>query len=110
VLLGFRISPTIVEVHKWKYPRNLRVQTSDAVEGDFTKEYEYARQYGMIVVGDVHSHINEDPIMSPTDFVNHRKNNFCVSGIISVNKKIIDVAFWELHSPLPATLQYIKRG
>lgn len=110
MLLGYRISPTVVEVHKWKHPK-LQTSTPSEVsphKESFVRCINYARQHGMIVVGDIHSHINQDVVMSPQDFKDHYDKNYCITGILSINKNNVTIAFWELNSPLPATVQYLK--
>lgn len=110
MLLGYRVSPTLVEVHKWVYPE-LATKTPgniETVKGAVEAAHARAKALGMVVVGDIHSHIDDDTAMSPTDFKDHRRHNHCITGILSVNKHKIKLAFWELDSPLPASVQYIK--
>ena len=110
ILLGYRIAPALVEVHKWIYPK-LSIKTPDNLEtvvGEVEATHEVARELGMVVVGDIHSHPDDDIAMSPTDFKDHRKHNHCITGILSVNKNKTKLAFWEIDSPLPASVQYIK--
>jgi len=111
VLVGYRISPTVVEIHKWRYPK-LAVKTPDAIQttpGALVTIVEFAKEHGMVIVGDIHSHIDEDSAMSRTDFLDHKKHNHCITGILGTIRKTSQVSFWEIDSPLKASLQYIKR-
>lgn len=111
VLLGYRISPTLVEIHKWCYPE-LGVKTPGNIEtakGAIEQVQQLAKELGMVVIGDIHSHINDDVAMSRTDFIDHKKQQHCITGILSVNKHKISLAFWEIDSPLPASIKYITK-
>jgi len=110
MLLGYRISPSLVEVHRWIYPE-LATKTPgniETVRGAVETVHARAREWGMVVIGDIHSHPDDDTVMSHCDFQDHRRHNHCVTGILSVNKNQTRLAFWEKDSPLPASVQYIK--
>lgn len=108
LLIGTRISPTLVKVEHIKYPK-LEVSTPREVTVDSDSYFEIeenAKLNQFNVLGGIHSHPNYTPEMSQTDLKNHKDNSFSISGIVGIigNKTII--RFWQVGSSLPATIEY----
>lgn len=68
---------------------------------------ELAAAQGLHVVGDIHSHPNDAPVMSATDYSDHKINGNRISGIVEVTNRRTRVVFWQDGSPLPCTHEYL---
>lgn len=110
ILIGKRVAPNLVRVEEFFYPK-LEVQTANEVvvdEDSYQLADQCAKNDGLIILGGIHSHIEYPSVLSKTDLLSHKNNNDKISGIVSVINKKTHVSFWELSSPLPCTIQYIK--
>lgn len=110
VLVGFRASPTLVQIEYFKYPA-LEKQTPDEViidDHSYGVIEEDAKAYGFQVVGTIHSHPNWTQEMSKCDWEVHKQNGYHITGIVSVLSKKTFVTFWEAGSPLPCSIRYYK--
>jgi proteasome lid subunit RPN8/RPN11 len=109
MLIGYRISPTVVLVDHFKYPK-LDTSTPEEVIANWQSYVDIedmAKQDGMVVVGDIHSHPEDDTAMSKSDYKDHKINNRSITGIVGVINKKPFIQFWEVSSPLPCTLEYV---
>jgi proteasome lid subunit RPN8/RPN11 len=107
-LIGLKVAPNLVEVHKFKYPK-LKYATVDAVEVD-PDVYEYwdekAKDDGLVVLGGIHSHVNWTQEMSHQDHTNHKANCEKISGIVGVIGGKAWINFWVVDSSLPCKVEY----
>ena len=114
LLVGQRISPQVVGVAYLYYPKTTPIR--DGVEVDMTvREYQELcevlkdRQPGLRVLGNIHSHPDDSPIMSEEDAANHRACGDAVTGILTVRTKgRSSVEFWQSKDCLPLKLEYYK--
>jgi proteasome lid subunit RPN8/RPN11 len=73
---------------------------------EFNRVKQLAIEQGHLIVGDIHSHPNEDPIMSPSDFRACVEDNLRVCAIVGVHGRRTKVLFWLAGSPLPCEVEY----
>jgi proteasome lid subunit RPN8/RPN11 len=108
-LLGQIISPELVEVYKFVYPKKYNIQTHERVQWTI-EEYDelkrYAESKNLKVIGDIHSHPNWDAVMSPSDYRACLVDGLVVCGIVSVYGKKTRVRFWTPTSALPCEITY----
>ena len=109
-LLGKRISPNLIEVYDFFYPKfEIQNATTIVVDDDnYAFVEQCAKKDGNIVLGSLHSHLNYSPVMSKTDQTSHKDNNDKVSGIVSVVGRKTFFEFWELNSSLPVKVKFFK--
>lgn len=107
-LVGKRVSGNLIEVYQFKYPEAETATASEFVADDHSWGMieEFAKADGYTVLGNIHSHINWPPILSPTDHAMQVENNHRVTGICSVFGNKTMVSFWTTDTSLPCKLQY----
>lgn len=108
-LIGTRISPTLVEIVKFKYP-SLTVSTPTLVIVDIDDECnieDEAKLNNWTILGSIHSHPNYITAMSGCDVETLRKSSHSISGIVGIINNRTFVNFWTKDSPLAATIQYV---
>jgi hypothetical protein len=108
-LLGLRISPNLLEVHRFKYPK-LMDSTAEGVwvsEEEYTLSEETAKDDGLLLLGGIHSHLDWTQEMSHQDYHNHRQNGEKVTGIVGIVGDKIFTSFWVIESSLPCKLEYL---
>ena len=108
-LIGEIVSPTLVVVDKFAYPKRYEVQTPANVGWfgeDFIALKNRVEQAGKRIVGDIHSHPEWDAVMSPDDHRGAIIDALRVCGICSVYGGKTRVRFWVPESSLPCELIY----
>jgi len=101
---------TRIDVVRFIYPPLEKSDGMQVIIGDaeIRKIEEAARRKNLRVVGAIHSHPNDTPIMSEQDFSAHIAYGDAITGIVSVFKKRTRVMFWSMGSPLPCNLEYYQ--
>jgi len=108
MLLGRRISPSLIEVDFFKYPK-LERSTPSEVWADmysFGLIEEDAKDDGLHIVADIHSHVNYPPVLSPCDYSDLKGSKCTLSGVVSVIGGRTWVNFWERDKSLPVSIVY----
>lgn len=109
-LVGKVVNPELTIVDKVCYTNNYASQTETEVQwylADYNKIREDAEGKGLRVIGDLHSHPNWWPILSPKDLKSHIADGNRVSGVCSVIKGKTHVFFWIQESSLPCVIEYV---
>jgi proteasome lid subunit RPN8/RPN11 len=109
-LLGVITSVNEVRVTDVVYPYWYDTQTSEEVgwtADEFKQLKERAIAEHKMVVGDIHSHPNYDPVMSGQDYRAAILDSLLVCGICSVRKNKTKVIFWTPTSSLPCEVTYL---
>lgn len=109
-LLGKRISPHIIEVEKFFYPK-LTVSKPGELFVDkksFNQICFIAKEKGLKLIADLHSHPEYIPILSYRDFQDLKEGTCVISGIVGILGKKVFVNFWEKGSSLPCRIEYIN--
>lgn len=108
-LLGDILSPEMVQVTHFCYPKEYDTQTSKNV-GWSSEEYyklkDKASNKGLKIVGDIHSHPDWDAVMSPDDYKSCFLDSLSVCGICSIYGNKTRVRFWTPTSSLPCEIIY----
>lgn len=107
-LLG-RVTAHTVTIDAFIYPLLEESTPGAIIVGTAETEavYAAASEFGIQVVGDIHSHPNYVPVMSATDYADHKHFGNAVSGIVEVTNRRTRALFWQIGSALPCTLEYI---
>jgi proteasome lid subunit RPN8/RPN11 len=108
-LVGKVVSPELVVIESFEYTKVYGDQTEGAVswfKEDYEKVKKHAEERGLAVVGDIHSHPNYWPVMSPDDHKNTIKDCHRVCGIYATMGKKSATCFWIADSALPAKIEY----
>jgi proteasome lid subunit RPN8/RPN11 len=108
-LLGDVHYPNHINVTSIEHAREYAEQTKGCVQPsgeEFDRVKKLAQFQGHRLVGDIHSHPNEDPIMSPSDYRAAVIDGLPVIGIVGVRKRKTQVVFWIAGSPLPCDIDY----
>jgi proteasome lid subunit RPN8/RPN11 len=108
-LVGDVHYPNHINVTSIEHPRGYHQQTKCNVQvsgEEFDRIKALAQYQGHRIVGDIHSHPNEEPIMSPRDYQAAIIDGLHVVGIVSVIKRKTKVLFWLSGSPLPCEVSY----
>lgn len=107
-LLGKQVHNGLIEVHDFYYPE-LDVSTPGEVTTVSFDIDSYAKQKSLQMVGDIHSHPNGLPVMSPSDHCDHHKNGNKITAILEVPQNGRSrLVIWRGHTPLPCSIQFIK--
>jgi len=111
MLFGTRISPSIVDILSFQYPK-VEAATYNSFKADKTSYNDLlawgTTTQGWSFIGDLHSHPREDPAPSRADIKNHRCNHLMISGVVGIIGEVDIVQFWEACSPVPCTIKYVK--
>lgn len=108
-LVGDVYYPNQINVTSIEHAREYNIQTKDGVQPtgeEFDRVKSLAAYQGHRIVGDIHSHPNEDPIMSPRDYQACIEDGLHVAGIVGVRGRKTKVLFWLAGSPLPCEVEY----
>jgi proteasome lid subunit RPN8/RPN11 len=108
-LLGNIVSPNLVVVTDFVYPKEYKAQTKTGVcwtGEEFSALKMRADFEGKNIVGDIHSHPNWFPIKSEPDHTAQIADQLRVCGICSVYGKKTYVRFWLAESSLPMEIIY----
>jgi proteasome lid subunit RPN8/RPN11 len=109
-LLGNVISVNTIEITDFCYPESYYIQTGNNVQWS-AEEYaalkEKAAANNKVIIGDIHSHPNYEPIMSPQDYKAAILDSLSVCAICSVYGRKTRVKFWTPQSSLPCDIIYI---
>lgn len=73
---------------------------------EFDRIKQLAIEQGHLIIGDIHSHPDEDPIMSPSDYRACLEDNMRICAIVGVRKRRTKVFFWQAGSPLPCEVEH----
>jgi proteasome lid subunit RPN8/RPN11 len=102
-------NPHHIHVTSIEHAREYEIQTPCNVQPT-GEEYDRVRKLavsqGHRIVGDIHSHPNWDPIMSPPDYQSAIEDGCHVCAIVGVRKKRTKVLFWLMGSALPCEVVY----
>lgn len=109
-LIGRVISSDITAIEKIAHVNGYELQTTSEVCW-FTEDVDAAKkdaeERGLKIVGDIHSHPNWWPVLSPCDHKNHLKEGQRISGICSVMNGKTKVYFWLAETSLPCEIVYV---
>lgn len=108
-LVGKVVSPKLVVITRFVYPV-LEESTPAGVRPDYgswKKIKEEAEAQGLLIVGDIHSHPNWWPVLSPTDHEKHIVEGNRLSGVCAVMNNRTKVYFWVAESSLPCKINYL---
>ena len=108
-LLGDVYHNNHINITSIEHAREYDIQTKGAVAptgAEFDRVKQLAIAQGHLIVGDIHSHPNEDPIMSPSDYRACIEDNLRICAIVSVQGRRTNVKFWLSGSPLPCEVEY----
>lgn len=109
-LIGEVKYPDTYIVHGVEHPREYEVQTPFNVQPTADEYYrvkQYAFESNLRIIGDIHSHPNGEPIMSPPDYEACVADGLQICGIVSVGAdRRTKVIFWLVNSALPCEVSY----
>lgn len=108
-LLGNVISPELVEVTDFVYPKEYDQQTTTHVQwtaDEYEKLKQRAEREGKKIVADIHTHPQWDAVMSPSDYKACLLDGLVICGIVSVYGKKTRVRFWTPTSALTCEIIY----
>jgi proteasome lid subunit RPN8/RPN11 len=108
--IGKIVSPEVVEITEFIYPKEYAIQTTGCVQWtneEFDAVKQRAEYLNLRVVGDIHSHPKWDAVMSPQDYKACLVDGLIICAIVSVHGKKTRVRFWTPTSSLPCTVVYI---
>ena len=107
-LIGTRISPTLIQIERFRYPK-LTMSTPALVVADVDSEVEIediAKLNNYTIVGSLHSHPNYITPMSDCDLSTLKNSSHTVSGVLGIIGDKTFITFWCRDTPLPATIQF----
>lgn len=110
-LVGKVINPELTVVENICYTNNYASQTPTEVQwylADYNKIKERAEEKGKRIVGDIHSHPNWWPVLSPDDLESHITEGHRISGVCSVTNGKTHIFFWIQESSLPCIIEYAE--
>ena len=108
-LIGDVYYPNHINITSIVHAREYAEQTKGCVQPtgeEYDRVKKLSQFQGHRIVGDIHSHPNEDPIMSPRDYEATIVDGLYVCGIVGVRGKRTKVLFWLAASPLPCDIDY----
>lgn len=108
-LIGKVISPELVVVERFVYPKEYATQTTEEVQwwlDDYNLLKQSAEKENLRIIGDIHSHPSWDAVMSFQDYQAHIEDGHRICGLCSVNNKKTRVRFWIAESSLPCEIVY----
>jgi proteasome lid subunit RPN8/RPN11 len=108
-LIGEVHYPNKYIVTSVEHAREYDIQTEGAVapSGDeWLRVNRKADEQGRRIIGDIHSHPNEDAVMSPPDYEACVTDGMHLCGIVSVRGRKTKVRFWHVNSALPCEVSY----
>lgn len=108
-LIGKVISPELVVIEEFAYPKTYAAQTTGEVswyQVEFDEVKRSAEERGFRVVGDLHSHPSWDAVMSASDYKSLIEDGHRVCGLCSINGRRTRVRFWIAESALPLDIVY----
>jgi len=109
-LIGVVTSPELTIVRAFAYARQYEKQETGTVSWtneEFERVKKSAEKGGMVVVGDIHSHPNYWPVLSPHDHAMHIVAQHRVSGVYAFMERKSTVCFWSHDSALPMGIEYV---
>lgn len=110
-LIGKVVSPTLVVVDQFVYPKNYKIQTIDNVlwnDEEYGALATKTQERGLSIVGSIHSHINCLPLLSETDHKACVTGQLRIIGVCSVINNKTKVCFWTADSSLTCDLVYAE--
>ncbi len=108
-LIGEVHSPHHISVELIDHAREYAEQSKCRVQPtgeDYRRVKLRAENRGKRIVGDIHSHPDGDPIMSPDDHEAAIIDGMHISGIVGVHGRRTKVLFWLAGSSLPCEVSY----
>jgi len=110
-LLGSEPSTNSFKVDEFLYPKEYAIQKTNCAQwsdDDVDEANKRAKQLNKKIIGSIHSHPSYHPIMSPTDYKEHKKVGHRVLGICGTNPKDRKTVpyFWIADSALPCKIVY----
>lgn len=110
-LVGKVVTPTLVVVDSFEYTKDYGTQTETTIAWT-TPEYDRvvkdADHRAMKVVGDIHSHPQDEAVLSGADHSALVVDGFRISGICATSGRKTRVKFWVAESSLPCKVKYAK--
>lgn len=110
-LVGKVLSPTYVIVDSFEYTRDYGTQNTYSVAWK-TPEYDRvvkdADRRAMRVVGDIHSHPEDEAVLSAKDHDGLVTDGFRIAGVVAISGRRTRVRFWVAESSLPCKITYAK--
>lgn len=111
-LVGKVLSPTHVIVDSFEYTKDYGTQTTYSIAWK-TPEYDRvvkdADRRAMRVVGDIHSHPEDEAVLSANDHNALVTDGLRVAGICATSGRRTRVRFWVAESSLPCKIIYAKK-
>lgn len=108
-LVGRIVSPELVEIVEFAYTKEYADQSAGEVcwfREDYNRVKNSAEERGLTIVGDIHSHPNYWPVLSPDDHRNTITERHRVCGIYATMGRNSKTCFWVTDSSLPCTIIY----
>lgn len=111
-LIGEVRSPKLTIVSSIEYCTEYDTQTKANVAWtglEWSRVKRLAEERGERIVGDIHTHLDWDAVMSPSDYEGAVTDGLHICGIVSVEKRRTRVRFWNVHSSLPIEVEHVPR-
>lgn len=109
-LIGEVVSPSLTVIDKFCYTKDYGTQTIGSVQWklrELDRVRRLAEKHGKKIIGAIHSHPNEEAVVSEDDHIGQLKEGLRVLGICSVMGGQTKVRFWLYDSSLPCEIKYI---
>ncbi len=109
-LVGVAVSPELTVVNYFAYTRKYHRQGPEDIEwtdAEFKRVKRLGEKRGLAVLGDIHSHPDYWPVLSPTDHSNHITAQHRDSAVFAwIGRKSV-ACFWTADSALPLQIEYL---
>lgn len=108
-LIGTVESPSLTVVSSIEYCTEYEVQTKLNVAWtgeEWSRVKRLAEEQSRRIVGDIHSHLEWDAVLSPLDYDGAISEGLHICGIVSVEKRKTRARFWNVNSALPVEVEY----
>lgn len=112
-LIGEVRYPNKFVITSVEHARQYGLQTASNVAPageEWNRVNRQADEEGRRIIGDIHSHPDEDPVMSPSDYQACVMDGTEICGIVSVRGRKTKVRFWHVNSALPCEVSYEDSG
>ena len=111
-LIGEVVNPHLTVIDSFEYTREYGTQTEIEVawyKTEFDRVARKAEERGKRIIGDIHTHVNSDTILSDHDFKASYIIGARICGVCSVMGGKTKVRFWVPDCSLPCEIVYAKK-
>lgn len=108
-LVGRVVSPELVVIEYFAYPKEYATQTTEEVcwfKEEYNEVKKAAEEQNLMIVGDIHSHPNYWPVLSPDDHKNAVTECQRICAVYGTFGRRSKTYFWLTDSSLPCSVEY----